>query len=178
MLHTLWTRSLFCVWGWIVQEEPLPALPQRWHCWSHQVRVKGLGAHPDGTSPAQGSCQLRLESSWVCAEESNLWGTARTHSQTEFCTCGLLNTHRLIPPQDFLVHRCELMPQRTGRKVGIDTLLSYGLLLGGVLVLLWWYSWVLCWSQHDQLVWETQIWETIQAFILNNLIKRLFIGVL
>lgn len=98
MLHTLWTCSLFCLWGWIVQEEPLPALLQPGHCWSHQGRARGLGLCC--CSPRWYKMhQLRLESSWVCVWAVKPLGAQRTHSHTEVCR--LLNTHRLLPPQDF-----------------------------------------------------------------------------
>lgn len=198
MLHTLWTYSLFCVWGWTVQEEPLPwsnigaTGPTRWGPGDWGC----MGALSDGTSPAQGSSHLRLQSSWVCVWGSKASGaTARTNSQAELCTCRLLNTQKLDPlmisgwlgewwshAMDWCELKCQGCICWTGRKVGSDTFLSHVLLLGSVLVLralLWWYSWVFHWSQHDQFVWETLIWETLQACILNNFIKKmLFVGVL
>lgn len=191
MLHTLWTCSLFCVWGWIVQEEPLPwsnigaTGPTRWgpRGWGR------VGAHPDGTSPAQGSCHLRLQSSWVCVWGSKAsGGTARANSMQNSAPVDYWTHTSWYPLKisgclgewwSHAMDRCELTSQGcicgTGRKVGIDTFLSHVLLLGGVLVLralLWWYSWMFHCSQCDQFVWEMPIWETIQAFILNNLIKK------
>lgn len=156
MLHTLWTCSLFCVWGWIVQEELLP-----WHCWTTRWGPRGwgcAGAHPGGTGTAQGSCQLRPEQLGMgLRSQERLWGHCQSHSHTDLCTCSLL-THTGCYPSRFLClgqwwsharDRCELTSQGPGRKVGIGTFLSCGLLLGAVLLLLCWYSWVFHWSQHD-----------------------------
>lgn len=137
MLHTLWTCSLFCVWGRIVQEEPLPwsnigaTGPTRWgpRGWGR------VGAHPDGTSPAQGSCHLRLQSSWVCVWGSKAsGGTARANSMQNSAPVHYW-THTSWSPLKIsgclgewwshAMDRCELTSQGcicgTGRKVGIDT---------------------------------------------------------
>lgn len=98
MLHTLWTLSLFCMWGWIVQEEPLPC--------------PGT-AGPPGEGPGAGAVLVLTQgpqvlhrgaassdqSSWVCVwgVKKGSGGTASTTATQTSAPAHYWHTHRLVP---------------------------------------------------------------------------------
>lgn len=162
MLHTLWSCSLFCVWGGIGCAGGAPALP-----WSNIGTAGASRWGPRGwvlTQMAQILHGAAASSAWRAAgavcEEWNLWGPASTPSTQSSAPAACWTHTSCYIPSRFLCLQewwskpgpgVSWHPRDLGERKGLSQFCPWALARWWCAALLWWHSWVYHWSQHDHL---------------------------